>query len=139
MFVIGILRKNLMVSVASVPVEGRMSPSHEHQTRRTVEYEARTLLQNLGYQVARVGGRDGAVPGLYHLIAWERMRGTLFIRIGSPRMGKSMIRSEILLLSTNLQTVWYPGEVQFWIGEGYYWKRYRILPGGAILLPEVRA
>ncbi len=125
--------------MSSAPAEDRMSPSHEHQTRRTVEYEARILLQDLGYEVARVGGRDGAVPGLFHLIAWERMRGTLFIRVGSPRMSKPVIRSEILLLSTNLQTVWYPGEVQFWVGEGNYWKRYQILPGGAIPLPEVRA
>jgi len=128
-----------MISVTVVPAEDRMSPSHEHQTRRTVEYEVRSLLQKLGYEVARVGGRDGAVPGLFHLIAWERTKGTLFIRIGSPRMSKSMIRSEILLLSTNLQTVWYPGEVQFWVGEGCCWKRYRILPGGAIPIPELRA
>jgi len=125
--------------MASMPTEGRMSPSHEHQTRRTVEYEARTLLQNLGYEVARVGGRDGAVPGLFHLIAWERSKGTLFIRIGSPRMRRSTVRSEILLLSTNIQAVWYPGEVQFWVGEGYSWKRYLILPGGAVLMPELRA
>jgi len=128
-----------MVSVTLVPGEDRMSPSHEHQTRRTVEYEARNLLLNLGYEVARVGGRDGAVPGLFHLIAWERTKGTLFIRIGSPRMSKPMIRSEILLLSTNLKNVWYPGEVQFWVGEGCSWKRYQILTGGAIPIPEVNA
>lgn len=114
-----------------------MSSSHEHQTRRTVEYEARNLLLGQGYEVARVGGRDGAVPSIFHLIAWDQMRGTLFIRIGSPRMKKPVIRDEIFRLSTHVQTVWHPGEVQYWIGERQCWKRYLILPGGAILIPGV--
>ncbi len=109
-----------------------MSPSNEHQTRRTAEYGARNFLQQYGYEVARVTERKGALPALFHLIAWNRVNGVVFIRIGSPRMQKAAVQEEILRLSIQVRTGQYPGEVQFWMGEGDSWKRYLICPGGAV-------
>ncbi|MFH0968571.1 MAG: hypothetical protein V1862_12895 [Methanobacteriota archaeon] len=109
-----------------------MPPIHEHQTRRTAEYGARNLLVQHGYDVARVTERNGAIPALFHLIAWNQGEGVIFIRIGSPRMQKTAVQEEILRLSTRVRTRQYPGEVQFWVGEGDCWKRYLICPGGAV-------
>ena len=109
-----------------------MNYSHQHQNRRTAEYGARNILQELGFEVVRVTERHGAIPALFHLIAWKRLKGILFIRIGSPRMKKDATQKEILRLSTQVKSGQYPGEIQYWVGEGEDWKRYLICPGGAI-------
>jgi hypothetical protein len=111
-----------------------MTHIYEHQSRRSAEYGAKALLIQQGWEVARVTERDGAHPALFHLIAWDVKQGFLFIRIGSPRMKRSAVLTEIERLSAHVRTGKYPGKVQFWIEKEKHWNRYQILPGGAVWL-----
>ncbi|WP_319579659.1 hypothetical protein [uncultured Methanospirillum sp.] len=113
-----------------------MTPVYERQSRRTAEYGARNLLRKHGYNAVRVTERDGALPSLFHLIAWNKMKRILFIRIGSLKMKETTFQDEIRLLVSSVQTDGYPGEVQFWIGSDHCYRRYLILSGGAIRLKE---
>jgi len=115
-----------------------MSHFGEYNTRRTAEYGVRRILVAEGYEVVRVTERDGALPTLFHLIAWGKDLGIHFIRIGSSRMSSSTFSKEVQQLTINVRTHWYPGDVQFWIPEEQDWERYRILAGGAIPITEQR-
>ncbi|MDD1728310.1 MAG: hypothetical protein LUQ50_04470 [Methanospirillum sp.] len=108
-----------------------MSDSSKHQTRRTTEYAVRNLLQRHGYEVVRVTERQGALPAMFHLVAWNDARKILFIRIGSPRMHRDSIRNEFASLIERIKGRQYPGEIQYWISENNKWNRYLICSGGA--------
>jgi hypothetical protein len=109
---------------------------HKYQTRRTAEYRAKDLLVHEGYEVVRVTERAGALPILFHLIAWRQEPGIHLIRIGSSRMSSCTFNKEVERLSFHVKNEWYPGDVQFWIAKGGRWERYQILPGGAIPIME---
>ncbi len=108
-----------------------MSESSKHQTRRTTEYAARNLLQNHGYEVVRVTERKGAIPTMFHLVAWNDTKKILFIRIGSARMHRDSTRNELARIIEKIRDHQYPGEIQYWISDNDQWNRYLICSGGA--------
>ena len=109
-----------------------MVRSAEFQTSRTAGYDAREILQDQGYEVARVLLRSNNKPGTIGLIAWTRDE-TLFICIRSYR-GRFHLQEDIDALSLLHRTGAYPGDIQYWVRHKTCWVRYRICIGGAIRL-----
>jgi len=109
-----------------------MVRSAEFQTSRTVGYTAKVMLQNQGYEVARVLLRSKNKPGNIGLIAWNRF-GTLFICIRSYR-GRFHLQEDLNALSLLQRSGAYPGDIQYWVRHKTCWVRYRICIGGAIRL-----
>jgi len=110
----------------------QMVRSAEFQTSRTAGYTAKEMLQDQGYEVARVLLRSKNKPGKIGLIAWNRY-GTLFICIRSYR-SRFHLEEDIDALSLLRQSGSYPGDIQYWVRDKSCWVRYQICIGGAIRL-----
>lgn len=103
-------------------------------TGRATENEAKRILENQGYQVVRA-----TYPAPFDLIAWKDpadilclvIRRTKSIKIGG-------FPESIRILSTLLREDKAPGKCQFWIKYPGQWRRYEILPGGALEILEER-
>ncbi|HWQ64239.1 MAG TPA: hypothetical protein VN429_07465 [Methanospirillum sp.] len=104
----------------------------EFHTRQTAGYDAKAILQNQGYEVAKVLLRSTNKPGKIGLIAWNRLE-MLFVCIRSYR-GRFHLQEDIDALSLLHRSGAYPGEIQYWVRQKSGWIRYRICSGGAIRL-----
>ena len=107
-----------------------MVRSAEFQTSRTAGYTAKVMLQNQGYEVARVLLRSKNKPGTIGLIAWKPLE-VLFICIRSYR-GRFHLQEDIVALSRLQCSGAYPGEIQYWVRHKNCWVRYQIYVGGAV-------
>ncbi|MDD1730078.1 MAG: hypothetical protein LUQ50_13535 [Methanospirillum sp.] len=109
-----------------------MVRSAEFQTSRTAGYAAKAMLQNQGYEVAKVLMRSTTKPGTIGLIAWNHLE-MLFICIRSYR-GRYHLQEDIDALSRLQRSGTYPGDIQYWVRDKTCWVRYRICVGGAMRL-----
>lgn len=99
---------------------------------RATETEAKKILEQEGYQVLRASN-----PAPFDLLAWKDPSTILCLVV---RRTKSVsingYSKSVITLSELVKTGKAPGECQFWIRYPLIWKRFRILPGGALLIEE---
>jgi hypothetical protein len=107
---------------------------------RSAMYTAKKILEQQGYEVVLVSWRHNT-PVLFHLIAWNQAGEVLFIKAGKypVRRKTPSLEAELAHLCASLRTGQAPGELQYWMQNQRYWARYRILPGGAVLIREDHA
>lgn len=92
-------------------------------------FSARHILQSEGYLVEKTTG----VKNLFHLIAWKGNHEILFIRIRRSRKpGVLQFSEDINQLSGMVTRKQVPGSIEFWVLINREWRRYVILPGGAV-------
>ena len=103
-----------------------------HPQGKAVEIEAKWILEQEGYQVLRA-----VAPAPFDLIAWKSPSTILCLSVRRSRSvsinGYSKCVND---LSELVRSGKAPGECQFWIKYPSFWKRFEILPGGALLIKE---
>ncbi|MDD1728210.1 MAG: hypothetical protein LUQ50_03960 [Methanospirillum sp.] len=109
-----------------------------YHTIRTAEYAARESIESRGFHVARITERQSGRRIPFQLIAWNGEGRLIFIKLRSfrGRNTPQAIHDEIRNLTLIRRTGEYPGEIQYWIFENLYWKRYQIYVGGALCIRE---
>lgn len=99
---------------------------------RAIENEAKRILEQDGYQVIRAG-----YPAPFDLIAWKDSADILcLITRSSKSVEIGGFPDSVRGLSALVREGRAPGKCQFWIKKFSHWKRFEILPGGTIELPE---
>lgn len=99
---------------------------------RATESEAKQILEREGYQVMRAVN-----PAPFDLIAWKNSKEILCLVVRrSKAVSISGYSDAVCALSTLVKEGKAPGACQFWIRYPLMWKRFLILPGGALLLEE---
>jgi len=99
---------------------------------RAIENEAKRILEEQGYQVVRAN-----YPAPFDLIAWKDPADILCLIIRSSKsVAITGFPDAIRELSALLRDEKAPGKCQFWIKKFSNWKRFHILPGGAIEITE---
>ena len=97
---------------------------------RAAEYEARTILQNAGYDVMRAAGSHG----LFDLIAWKNRVDILLIQVKRTRspVSASAYHGEITRIAEAVSNDLLCGDAHLWILSTKGWIRYLITSGGAV-------
>ncbi|PKL60352.1 MAG: hypothetical protein CVV33_03130 [Methanomicrobiales archaeon HGW-Methanomicrobiales-4] len=99
---------------------------------RATEFEAKRILEREGYQVMRA-----VSPAPFDLIAWKNSKEILCLVVRrSKAVSISGYSGAVSELSELIKEGRAPGKCQFWIRYPLIWKRFLILPGGALLLEE---
>lgn len=102
-------------------------PDTSHQ-ERAIAFRAASELNESGYKAARVAGSSRLID----IIAWKGDQ-ILFLGVARSR-NAGIIRhaKRILALVDKVKTGEFPGKVQFWVYQAGTWRRYEIMPGGAL-------
>ena len=96
------------------------------------EIEAKRILERDGYQVLRAVN-----PAPFNLLAWKNSTEILCLVVRRSKSVSITGYSEsVNTVSELVKTGKAPGECQFWIRYPSLWKRFQILPGGALLIEE---
>ena len=99
---------------------------------RATEIEAKWILEQEGYQVMRA-----VTPAPFDLIAWKNSKEILCLVVRrSKAVSISGYSDAVTELSNLIKDGKAPGMCQFWIRYPLLWKRFLILPGGALALEE---
>ena len=95
---------------------------------RTAVYTAISILKSSGYIAEKVTGSSRR----FDIIAWNRDKLIGFVIRRSRTKGIAGYSSLIAELAGLVQKQLFLGEIQVWLFQSYEWKRYQVLPGGAI-------
>lgn len=99
---------------------------------KAVENEAKHILEQEGFQVLRAVN-----PAPFDLLAWKDSSTILCVSVRRSKSVSINGYSECVnVLSELVRSGKAPGECQFWIRYPSLWKRFEILPGGALLIRE---
>jgi len=99
---------------------------------KAVENEAKCILEQEGYQVLRA-----LSPAPFDLLAWKDSSTILCVSVRrSKAVSINGYSESVNVLSTLVKSGKAPGECQFWIRYPSQWKRFEILPDGALLITE---
>lgn len=99
---------------------------------RATEFEAKRILESEGYQVMRA-----VSPAPFDLIAWKNSKEILCLVVRRSKAVRiSGYSDAVSELSKLIKEGRAPGECQFWIRYPSLWKRFQILPGGALFIGE---
>ena len=88
------------------------------------------LLTSSGYTVERTSGTGRR----FDIIAWNHGRLLGIVVRTSRNGGIARFSSLVQSLVEIVRKQQFPGEVQVWNLQSHQWKRYRVLPGGAIYI-----
>ncbi|NLV28133.1 MAG: hypothetical protein GXY48_13385 [Methanomicrobiales archaeon] len=96
---------------------------------RVAKYTAQSLLKAAGFTAEKVTGRSRT----FDIIAWNYDEIIGLVIRTSRSKGISGFSSLVAELGKIVQKRKFPGEIQIWILQSHEWKRYKVLPGGALL------
>ena len=98
---------------------------------RVAKYAAQSLLRSSGYSAEKITG----MSRIFDIIAWDRDRILGLVIRSSKSKGVTGFTSLVSDLSGIGQNRLFPGDIELWILISREWRRYRVLPGGAMLCP----
>jgi len=102
--------------------------SDRPRSGRVAVHTACTLLTSSGYTAERISG----IGRRFDIIAWNHEKLLGIVVRTSRSGGIARFSSLVQMLAELVRRQRFPGDVQVWTLQSHEWRRYRVLPGGAV-------